>query len=474
VKRRYLVLFITAPLVLLVAAPLAVVACTSSPAASPSSPLPPDVPAVPLDARLDTSTHVDPDAAPPPTCVAVDIPPGSGKTYCDLPGADATGLSVPSEFCIREFTTVPVTEARVIRFAPNGDLFLAAPSMNTPGGAGNGAGAILVLPDDNGDGKADSVLTFAGGSPRSGSNNCAGLEVDPANLACVHGLLFNGGYLYFTRSDEVRRVAYTPGARVAPAGPSELVATLGGAGISDVRWTHTLEQNKDGSIWVSRGRFDSSTCSPTEMESGAVFSLKVASNATLPVTPEVVANGFRNPMYLRCSPASCGECYTNELSGDGWDGVGGHEKLALLEKKGESWGYPCCVQRGVPGPTAGSADCSNIGQELVSIPLHDTPFGLDFDRGAFPGEYKHGIFVALHGVVSSFGGSGVVWIKTDPTSLRPATGEDALTTMFINGFGKTVGRATDVAFSPDGRMFVADDTSGKIYWVAPRTLAAPK
>ena len=61
-------------------------------------------------------------------------------------------------------------------------------------------------------------------------------------------------------------------------------------------------------------------------------------------------------------------------------------------------------------------------------------------------------------------------MKTSPGSLRP-TGE---ATMFIHGFGKPVGRATDVAFAPDGRMFVADDTSGKIYWVAPRTLAAPK
>lgn len=465
-KRRYLVLCIVLPL----AAPLAVfVACTSSPAASPTSPAPPDLP-VPGDARLDTSTPVNPDAAPAPTCVAVDIAPGTGTKFCDLPAPPAPGLSVPPEFCIREFTTAPVTEARVMRFAPNGDLFLAAPTMNTPGGAGGGAGAILVLPDDNGDGVADSVLTFAGGSPRSGGSNCAGLEVDPANLACVHGLVFSGGYLYFTRSDEVRRVPYTQGARAAPPGPSELVATLGGAGINDIRWTHTLEQTKDGSLWVSRGRFDSSTCSTTEMQSGAIFALNVQGNATLPVTPELVANGFRNPMYLRCSPAHCGDCYANELSGDGWDGVGGREKLVLLEKKGESWGYPCCVQRGVAAPAAGLADCSKVGLELVAIPLHDTPFGFDFDRGAFPGDYKHGVFAALHGVVTSFGGSGVVWMRTDPLSLRP-TGE---TTMFVHGFGKPIGRATDVTFAPDGRMFIADDTSGKIYWVAPKTLAAPK
>ncbi len=467
VKRRYLVLCVLVPLL----APLAVIgACTSSPAASPTSPALPVQP-VSFDARLDTSRPPPPpDAAPPPTCTAVDLPTGTGTRFCDLPGSPATGLSVPDDFCIREFTTTPIIEARVMRFAPNGDLFLAAPSMSTPGGATNGPGSILVLPDDNHDGRADAVLTFAGGSAHANSS-CASVEGDPDNLACVHGLVFSGGYLYYTRSDEVRRVAYTPGMRAAAKGTSELVAILGGASISDIRWTHTLEQTKDGSLWVSRGRFDSSTCSSTEMETGAVFSLPIQGGAALPVTPALVANGFRNPMYIRCSPASCGDCYANELSGDGWDGVFGSEKLALLEKKGESWGYPCCVRRDAPAPTTGSTpDCTNVGTELVAIPLHYTPFGFDFERGTFPGVYRHGVFAALHGVVSSYGGSAVVALTVDPTSLRP-TGE---TLEFVHGFGRTVGRATDVAFAPDGRLFIADDTSGKIYWVAPKTLAAPQ
>ena len=213
-KRRYLVLCVLVPLL----APLAIVAaCTSSPAASPTSPAPNELP-VSFDARLDTSRPpAQPDAAPPPTCNAIDLPAGTGTRFCDLPGPPATGLSVPDDFCIREFTTTPIIEARVMRFAPNGDLFLAALSMSTPGGATNGPGSILVLPDDNGDGCADSVLTFAGGSARPNSS-CATVESDPDNLACVHGLVFSDGYLYYTRSDEVRRVAYTAGMRSAAKG----------------------------------------------------------------------------------------------------------------------------------------------------------------------------------------------------------------------------------------------------------------
>jgi glucose/arabinose dehydrogenase len=406
-------------------------------------------------------------------CTPIDVKPGAGTKFCDLPGADATGVTVPPEFCVREYTTTPVGEARVLRFAPNGDLFVTAPSMTTVGAARGGPGAIVVLPDDDGDGRADAVLGYAGAAPDAGADPdagsaCAPLEADPNGLACVHGLAFAGNYVYFTRSDEVRRFPYAPGDRAAPAGPSELVATLGGAAIADARWTHTLELVKDGSLYVSRGRMDTDECSPEQMSRGAVFALHVERNAPLPLVPELVADGFRNPMYLRCSPSSCGDCYASELSGDNWDGVGGREKLALLEPGGH-WGFPCCVGRDQPVSDAGTVDCSGVSRELVGIRLHDTNFGLDFERGVFPAPYAHGIFVALHGATSSFGGTAVVWLPADPTTLRPSGAAQP----FATGFAPS-GRATDVAFAPDGRLFVADDTTGKIYWIAPRTLASSK
>ena len=454
-----LLLFIGVPCVLTAGALAVFASCSGSSSAPTGATLPDGAPAI----------VANPDAPPGPSCTPIDIAPGTGKKFCELPGTDSPALKVPPEFCVREFTTTPVIEARVLRFAPNGDLFVAAPSMDTPGGATDGPGAIVVLPDDDGDGRADAVLTYAGPTPRGGST-CALLDKDPKSFACVHGLLFTGGYLYFTRSNEVRRFPYTPGQRTAPPATSELVAMLGGENIEDARWTHTLELTKSGSIYVSRGRTDTSGCSAEQMARGAVFALHVEANGPLPLTPEIVADGFRNPMYLRCSPTSCGECYASELTGDNWDGVGGREKLAMLDQKGASWGYPCCVGRDLAAPGATTeTNCTAVGRELVSIPLHDTPFGLDFDRGGFPDPYRHGLFIALHGVRTSFGGTGVVFLKTDPTSMRP-TGEAKL---FVDGFGKgSSARATDVAFAPDGRLFVADDTSGKIFWVAPRTLAA--
>ncbi len=426
---------------------------------------PPSIDASVPPPRTDGAVPVpSPDAAPP-VCDIVDIPQGKGRLFCELPGADAPDVTVPPEFCVRELTTTPVLEARVMAFAPNGDLFLTAPSQSTVGGAHGGPGGIFVLPDDDGDGRADAVLPFAGTWPSDG-RPCAALEADPKGLACVHGLLFSGSHVYYTRSDEIRRFPYRSGDRTATS-DSELVAKLGGASIPDARFAHTLERTKDGLVYVSRGRGDSSACSDEEMSRGAV--LAIDPRGALPLVPSIVADGFRNPMYLRCSPSSCGDCYASELSGDDWDGVGGREKLSLLGKIGETWGYPCCVGQGEPHPRFRAHDCANVGRELVSIPLHDTNFGLDFDRGGFPAPYRHGLFVALHGVFTSFGGTGVVFVPTDPISKRP-TGP---ATAFARGFAPT-GRATDAVFAPDGRLFVADDTAGKIYWIAPRTLRAAK
>src|SRR4029078_7065869 len=104
-----------------------------------------------------------------------------------------------------------------------------------------------------------------------------------------------------------------------------------------------------------------------------------------------------------------------------------------------------------------------VARYVMAIKLHDTNSGVDFDRGGFPEPWRHGLFIALHGVFTSFGGTSIVYVGANPKSLRP----DTEPKLFAKGFAPT-GRATDLAFAPDGRLFVADDTAGKIYWIAPR------
>lgn len=371
-----------------------------------------------------------------------------GRTYfCDLPAPDVLRAGYPYGFCVRRFATARA--ARVMAFAPNGDLFVSSPATRTPGGAPVGAGQVLVLPDDDRDGVADGPEVFLGGVPD------------------VHGLLFDGAWLYYTTNDGVYRVGYARGQRRAQ-GPAERVADLTGLAGAQ-RWTHGLARAADGTIFVSVGQYGAYTCSAQrEVRDGAVYRLVPGA-----LRPRAVSTGHRNPLYLRCNPAGT-TCYAAELSDDAWDpstGTMGREKLVVI-RDGEDYGYPCCAGNGAPAPPGARAgfDCGRAARELRAWPLHDTPFGMDFERGRWPEPYRGGFFVALHGEFQTWRNTKVVWSPVDPATGHP-TGEwrDFLTGWGISSQG-IQGRVTDVVFRDDGRLFIADDQGGAIYWMAPETL----
>ena len=401
---------------------------------------------------------------------------GEPGTFCGLPNAVPVQapIAVPDGFCARLYSTTPATTPlvpRVIRVAENGDVFIAAPAQATAGGAQGGKGAILIFPDDNHDGIADGELIFAGGKPWDGKA-CYLHDADPDDIGCLHGISFHGSHIYFTRWNDVRRFAYKPGDRQA-TGPSELVANLG-MPMADIeasvyRFTHTLDATKGGQMFVSRGRFDSFGCKPEDIGKGVVLTFSVA--GALPATAKVAADGFRNPMYVRCD--SFDSCYANELTGDSWQTVGGREKLVKLDASTTGhYGYPCCAAPNMP--VAPGADCSGVNAELVSFLLGDTPFGLAFAPKTWPTPYAGGIFIAKHGTNGNWENSNVVYVKTDPTNGLPVSQENPFTKGFGRGEGTINGRATDVTFHPDGRMFVIDDTSGLVFWVAPNDLKTPE
>src|SRR5689334_3947656 len=56
-------------------------------------------------------------------------------------GQNPPGVTAPDGFCVKHFAQV--TEARTLALAPNGDLFVGAPGMGTPGGASGGPSAII-------------------------------------------------------------------------------------------------------------------------------------------------------------------------------------------------------------------------------------------------------------------------------------------------------------------------------------------
>jgi len=359
--------------------------------------------------------------------------------FCDS-GFDVAGVEVPAEFCIRKFADVPTP--RVLLFAPNGDLFVSSPKSPTSGGAPAGAGAIFLFRDTKSD--APTRYTFATGDA----------------FRSVHGLLIKDDRFYYTVADAVYSVSYSPGDLLIATATTQKVADLSRSEIY-ARFTHSLAASVDGSILVASGQTDNDHCPSTDPRIGSV--LRIGAGHDL--RGDLVTVGLRDPLYIRCMP--WGTCYAAELSGDAWDSVGGTEKLIEIHD-GDTFGYPCCVDRNVPNPTL-VADCSQVVQSKHTFPLHNTPFGFDWERtSSWPQPYRGAFFVGLHGSFGTWVNAGLRWAPVDPDTHIPTQ----QTTDFAKGFGKmgAISRVADVAFAPDGRLFFCDDQGGAIYWIAPKTL----
>jgi glucose/arabinose dehydrogenase len=375
-----------------------------------------------------------------------DIPDGStgnpdAATFCER-GVDVLGLTPPEGFCVKYYAQIG--EPRSLSIAPNGDVFVGAPSRATSGGATGGPGAIMVLYDDNHDGIAEEKQ-FAG------------------SLEDVHAVVVSGDYVYFTTQETVWRTPYTLGQRTETPGMRQDLGLPDRFGIGG-RWTHGLARSVGGQLFTSRGEYGQ--CGGTQ--AGDISS--IGPNGAL----TTIANGFRNPMYLRCHHTA-EVCAATELGEDLT--VGAREKLIMLRPGTTSnYGYPCCHAMSVTSSSNnGMVDCATTAVEDRSFVLQDTPFGLDWERGLWSGPQKNALFVALHGSAYSspqWQGARIVYAAVDPKTHAPV--EDWRDFLMGWGPGGTpLERPSDVAFAPDGRLFIADDTGGRVFWMAPKTLLAP-
>ena len=201
---------------------------------------------------------------------------------------DLTFLNLPIGFCAHYFADVGNT--RQIRFAPGGELFVASPTRVTSSNGRNGRAAIVVLPDDDRDGSADTALSFMEGMDET------------------VGLLFTGGFLYFQDGTRIMRVPYAAGDRTA-SGEVEEVANIT-LHVSALHWPKALDISDDGTIYLTNGGDEADPCPMPKPFLGGILKLEDGKPGGVPV-----AKGFRNPISLRCVRGR-GMCFAIELTRD--------------------------------------------------------------------------------------------------------------------------------------------------------------
>jgi glucose/arabinose dehydrogenase len=279
------------------------------------------------------------------------------------------------------------------------------------------------------------------------------------------------GFLYYQSDTQIRRVKYEKGDRKPidnPKTAGELVVDIK-VYESAAHWSKTLDMADDGTIYVTNGGDQSPPCvQPTPFQGGI---LKIDG------TPggHKVALGFRNPIHMRCQRGH-NHCFATELARDSSNTYGGREKLVPI-KEGDDWGHPCCATKNVPFSDLNPRpDCSKVASEENAFVIGSTPFGFDFAPANWPAPLAGSIMLALHGVFGSWTGARVVSIATDPTTGMPLRSSTIDTTPtgaivdFATGWddmSNSHGRPGIATFSPDGRLFIGNDVTGEIFWVAP-------
>lgn len=182
---------------------------------------------------------------------------------------------------------------------------------------------------------------------------------------------------------------------------------------------------------------------------------------------EVVAIGVRNSVGGDIDPRT-GRYWFSENARDWISDDKPSDKLNVILKTGEHFGYPYCHEGDLLDPKYGAGHkCSEFVPPALKLGAHVAPLGMKFYTGKqFPAEYRDNIFLAEHGSWNRhhYQGGRIVRIVADPDGRHVR--QEVFATGWINGAQSYTGRPADILLAPDGSLLVADDWAGAIYRIS--------
>jgi glucose/arabinose dehydrogenase len=400
--------------------------------------------------------------APPPTAPFTDFryeEPGKTRkiTAADLPEPYATKsanngarlVSRPSDVWPKapvgfkvELYATGLNNPRLLRTAPNGDIFLAEME----------AGRIRVFRGINADGTAKEMHTFA-----SGLKQPYGIAFYPPGP--------NPEWVYVGNTASVVKFAYHNG-DVEAKGDPQKVADLPDTGGHSTR---SVVFSPDGKVmYVSVGsRSNVDDPDTTEAEKNRADILTFNPDGS---NMHVFASGIRN---------AGGGLAINPQNGELWCSV--NERDALGDnlvpdyithvQEGGFYGWPWWYIGAHQDPRHKGKHPELAEKAIVPdvlLQAHNASLNLAFYQGkSFPKEYEGDIFASEHGSWNKGVRVGYEVIRVPMHHSNRASGdyEDFLTG-FVLPDGNVWGRPVGVTVAPDGSLLVSDDGSNSIWRVS--------
>jgi glucose/arabinose dehydrogenase len=360
-----------------------------------------------------------------------------------------------------EMVTSGLAGPRVIRTAPNGDLFVA-------------------------DSKSDSVRVYrippGTAKPAKGQVFASGLN-QPFGIA-FYPLGARPEWVYVANTNGVVRFPYKNGDLKATGEPEKIVEGIPSA----VHWTRDLVFSPDGKqMFLSVGSgsnvaLDMSAEPKIDggLEAwkknkplGAAWDTEERRADVLSFDPEgkderIFATGLRNCAGLTVQPT------TGEL----WCGVNERDEIgddvpfdyATHVEEGAFYGWPWFYIGGNEDPNHRGArpDLKDkVTVPDVLIEAHSAPLQIAFyDGDNFPADYKGDAFVTLHGSWNRAQRSGNKVVRLLFKDGKPTGEYEDFLTGFVISNTTAWGRPVGVAVAKDGSLFVTDDAGGTIWRVS--------
>ncbi len=351
---------------------------------------------------------------------------------------------------------------RVLRIAPNGDIFVAETS----------SGRIRVLrPGDDG-------------------TKIAANEVFASGLTRPFGIAFfprdNPQWVYVANGENVVRFAYRAGDLKASGKPEAVVPNLGS---SSGHSTRDIVFTPDGqrmlvSVGSASNVAEGMGNPPGGLEAwakaqplGATWGYETERASVLAFAPDgrgrkLYATGIRNCVGLAIEPKSgMPWCSTNERDGLGDDLV---PDYVTSVREGGFYGWPWYYIGANEDPRHAGArpDLKDkITIPDVLIQPHSASLGMTFYQGSnFPAEYQGDGFAAEHGSWNRSKRTGYKVIRIRMKDGKPTGEYEDFVTGFVVNDSEVWGRPVGIAVAKDGALLVSEDGNGTVW----RVTAAPR